>query len=232
MIACGGEVEREPPARAPASWPGAPADFEAMSFPSAPDACDGRTVFVGVSALTVVPPVPRREEHVDVEREVAELLGPLDRLRMMRGSYNGPPGEGHVRFWLGQETLVFVFDRRIDRARFRAALRGAASYGNVRVGGMRHGERACATVMLRAPEAPGASYVARVASDGALELAGDAEPTRVIEPVLFAGEPDGGLHLIEIHPGEAAPSALLHAVALGRWGEVRYPVLEPDAPSR
>jgi hypothetical protein len=244
-VALGCDAAAAPPeAPLPPAWPDAPEGFELVRLPPSADACEGPVVWIGLRDVTVtrddaslVPgsgareggPAPSVADAVGAQ--VAAARSPL----RMTGSYNGPGGEPLFRWHLGSSRVILMFDRRVPRARFREALRGADEEPGwpIRVGGIdARGQARCVIVATRAPMDMGPSYEGRIDRDGALVVSGsgpsEARLAVDTEPAPLPGEIDRGIGILRIRldPG-TTPAAALHALALGRWGERRYAYLAP-----
>jgi hypothetical protein len=184
-----------------------------------------------------------------VAREVATLVRPANILAIMTGSYNGPGGEPLFRWRVSQRSpFVLLFDRRVSRARFDAAIRGAASPVGfaIRIGGVdAEGGRRCAEVLVGTPEqaihdVTSTAWRGRPTSDGTLRVEGLGAPTESPHrlppgpPSPLPGEPDDGVHIIRVSPSaSSSPAEIVHAIAVSRWANRRYawlPVAGPAPP--
>lgn len=246
LVACGGTGGLPAP---PAPLAGAPDGFEAVALPpAATDDCQGDAMWIGLESTrrdeTILPSdvelLGRSETPppapADLESDVAAFMAPLAGRLFLSWVYNGPGGEPYFRARMrATERPLLFFDRRLPRARFDDAIRGARSdlETPIRIGGQdAAGARACAVVLLDAwPEV--AVHRAWADEDGAL-LAAIGEHTILdrarigpgSEPAAFPGEAATGVRLLAV---EAAPaistSALLSALALARWQDHRYGAL-------
>ena len=227
-------------------WARMPDGFEPVLLPRVTDDCGGPAIWIGPNDTRIAPPRELSEAEArfsvpdvsdvpeGVGREVALFVRPRSFLFAMTGAYNGPGGEPLFRWHVeGSDPRLLMFDRRVSRERFDAAISGAVvdHEAPVRIGGVDdRGGRRCALLVLQEPagmEAQSAnrSYRARVSEGGALTFEGySLAPGSA--PARLPNEPFDGLHIVrvELPPGSPTP-AVLGALALGRWRDRRYPWL-------